>query len=86
MLSLSATKELYWRKDFKMGKLEKEVLEYTKKHKGITPGEIVQFLSSVGHKLGYAHATSIIDTLYANGYVDQSAFYWEKGKIKYVGK
>ena len=52
MLSLSATKELYWRKDFKMGKLEKEVLEYTKKHKGITPGEIVQVSEFRGTQTG----------------------------------
>ena len=50
--------------------------------------EVVKFLDAKGStvKVGYAHTTQTIDTLYAYGYVDQSAFYWEKGEIKYIGR
>jgi len=104
-MNKTAIKELYWRKSFHLGVLEKKTLEYFKKFKRCTPGEIMMFLNSdiklslysqptkseiqtfLNTKkpsliVNYAKATRIIDTLYAFGYVDQSAFYWERGKIK----
>ena len=70
-----------WKKIYPMGPLEYEVLEYVKKHKSFTPGEIQE-----PFKIGYAKATRVIDTLYVHGYVDQMAFYWQKGKIRYIGE
>lgn len=70
-----------WEKIYPMGPLEYEVLEYVKKHKSFTPDEIQE-----PFKIGYAKATRVIDTLYVHGYVDQMAFYWQKGKIRYIGE
>lgn len=65
-----------------MGPEEKKALEIIKKRKEITPGTLNKLL-----KLNnYAKATRLIDALFVHGYLDQNAFYWEKGPIKYTGK
>ena len=53
-----------------------------------TATEVKRFLkyNTKGLRIGYAHVVRAIDALYVHGYIDQTAFYWEKGDIKYIGK